>query len=602
MRSINLIYFFKLTLLLLTTHLQAQTINTVAGNGIADYGGNGVLATSVQINSSKDVTIDSIGNLYIADTLNNRIRFVPSQTGTFFGISMTKGNIYTIAGTNDTLFNGDNIPATTANLSAPGGIAVDSLGNVYIADTSHHRIRLVAAHTGSVFGISVTAGNIYTVAGNGMAAYGGDRGLATDATLYFPSNIAIDKADNLYIADTYNHRIRVVSNFSGTILGNSVLANYIYTVAGDGTGGSSGDNGSALAAQLDTPCGLIVDEFDNLYIADTGNNKIRFVASEDELLFGIHATMGHIYTLAGTATNGDSGDGGSASSASLAMPNNVTVDQTGNVFIADTGNNRIRLIAKETGIFYGIPVTANYIYTIAGTGMAGYGGDGGAATSALLNTPTSVASDQVGNLYIADTTNHRIRSVVTAAPTITSLTPNTGSSVGGMAVTITGTDFESGATVLFGENAAPTVIVNSSTEILATAPVGTGVVDVTVTTPFGTSAPSPNAQFTYITPSIVVGVFPPRHFKGTQIKNRFLDRTEYVNVLTWHSPHQGNAPVTYKIYRDERLQELIAEVSSQSQLRFEDHNRKKKRTYHYYIVSIDAHGNVSLPATVKVKG
>jgi hypothetical protein len=191
---------------------------------------------------------------------------------------------------------------------------------------------------------------------------------------------------------------------------------------------------------------------------------------------------------------------------------------------------------------------------------------------------------------------------VTAAPTITSLTPNTGSSVGGTAVSITGTDFVSGATVQFGGSAAPTVIVNSPTEILATAPVGTGVVDVTVTTPFGTSAPSSNAQFTYITSPVIIGVLPPSHFKGTQTKNQFLDQTDYINILTWRSPSQGNAPVIYKIYRDEQLQELIAEVSSQSRLRFEDHNRRKKKTYQYYIVSIDALGNVSLPATVKVKG
>ena len=318
---------------------QTYTINTFAGNGTIGYSGDNGPATSAQLNQPWGVAVDAAGNVYIADTVNNRIRKVAN------------GVISTVAGNGTLGYSGDDGPATSAQLSWPAGVAVDSAGNLYVADQNNNRIR------------KVSNGVITTVAGNGTPGYSGDNGPATSAKLYGPKGVAVDSAGNLYIADTSNQRIR------------KVLNGVIATAAGNGpdlygNGGYSGDNGPATSARLNQPWGVAVDFAGNLFIADYGNNRIRKVSN------GVIATA--IY---------------------WDYPQGVAVDAAGNLFIAD---NYGRISKLSNGV----------ITTVAGTGMQGFSGDNGPATGAQLSGPAGVAVDAAGNVYVADFGNNRIRVLV----------------------------------------------------------------------------------------------------------------------------------------------------------------------------------------------
>ena len=344
------------------------TARIVAGNGTAGFSGDNGSATAASLRSPAGVAVDAAGNLYIADQLNQRIRKVDAG-----------GTITTVAGNGAVGFSGDNGAATAASLAAPTGVALDAAGNLYIADQSNQRIRKVDA-----------GGTITTVAGNGTPGFAGDNGAATAARLGSPTGVAVDAAGNLYIADLNNQRIRKV-DAGGTIT----------TVAGNGTGGFSGDNGSATAASLRSPAGVAVDAAGNLYIADQGNQRIRKVDAG-----------GTISTVAGNGTAGYSGDNGPATAASLSSPYSVAVDAAGNLYIADLNNQRIRKV--DAG---------GTISTVAGNGTRGFAGDNGAATAASLANPYGVAVDAAGNLYIADTLNLRMRKV-DAGGTITTVAGN----------------------------------------------------------------------------------------------------------------------------------------------------------------------------------
>ena len=341
------------------------TIETVAGDGMDSFSGDGGAATSAAIDSPNGVTLDSAGNLYIGDSNNHRIRRVDAS-----------GNISTFAGTGLNGFSGDGGAATSARLDFPSRLVVDSAGNLYFADENNHRIRRVD-----------TSGNISTIAGTGaggiLGSFGGDGGPATAAAFRFPKSVALDGAGNLYIAGFNNHRIRRV-DASGNIS----------TIAGTGTLGSSGDGGPANAAQFNSPTGVTVDSAGNLYIADTGNHRIRKVDAS-----------GNISTIAGTGTPGFSGDGGPATAAELNWPRMVALDGAGNLYIPDNQNHRIRKVD-----------TSGTISTVAGTGTAGFSGDGGAPTSAQINAPRSITVDSASRyIYIADTSNNRIRRIAGVA-------------------------------------------------------------------------------------------------------------------------------------------------------------------------------------------
>ena len=338
------------------------TITTVAGNGAYAFSGDGGPATSASLNQPFGVAVDSAGNLYIADSDNNRIRKVSG------------GTITTVAGNGVGGFSGDGGPATGASLNAPLGVAVDSAGKLYIADSWNYRIR------------KVTGGTITTIAGNENGGFSGDGGPATNASLGGPFGVAIDSFGNLYIADFENNRIRKVTG--GTIT----------TVAGNGNQGFSGDGGPATSAPLHQPAGVAVDSAGNLYIADSWNYRIRKVAG------------GTITTVAGNGAYRFSGDGGPATNASLNQPEGVAIDSAGNLYIADFDNNRIRKVSGGT------------ITTVAGNGDQRFSGDGGPATNASLNGPFGVAVDSAGNLYIADLFNNRIRKVT--GGTITTVAGN----------------------------------------------------------------------------------------------------------------------------------------------------------------------------------
>ncbi|NCX94789.1 MAG: hypothetical protein EBX41_00005, partial [Chitinophagia bacterium] len=344
-----------------TLGAKAQVISTIAGNGSHGFSGDGGAATAAGLSNPFGVAVDASGNVYIADRDDHCIR----KVNTSGIISTIAGDGYGSGGSGR--YSGDGGAATAASLNEPVCVAVDASGNVYIADTHNNRIRKVN-----------TSGIISTIAGNGSSyGYSGDGGAATAASLYYPYGVAVDASGNVYIS--YNdNRIRKV-NTSGIIS----------TIAGNGSNGYSGDGGAATAASLRSPNGVAVDASGNVYFADYYNYRIRKVN-----------TSGVISTIAGNGSNGYSGDGGAATAASLYNPQGVAVDASGNVYIADAHNHRIRKVN-----------TSGVITTIAGNGSYGYSGDGGAATAASLADPIGVAVDVSGNLYIADITNVCIRKV-----------------------------------------------------------------------------------------------------------------------------------------------------------------------------------------------
>jgi uncharacterized protein (TIGR03437 family) len=375
-------------------------ISTAAGTGIAGYSGDGGPATAAQLAFPAGLALDRAGNLYIADSQNERIREVVAtgQIVTAVGgksnlalltpIAVAvdaAGDIYIAeayalvyeftpagawigaAGTSIAGFSGDGGPATAAQLVLPLDLSVDLAGNLYIAD--EHRVREVN-----------TKGIIATIAGADYMYAIGDGGAATSAELYLPSAVALDGAGNLYIADTGTNRVRQVSS-AGTIT----------TVAGTGVASPGGEATPATGTSLMTPAGVAIDQFGNLLIAETGANRIRQVAAD-----------GRIRTIVGTGVAGLGSEFMPPTQTQLSAPRGICLDRSGNLYVVDTGNHRVLLVPPE-----GVVTTA------AGNGAPGAAGDGGPAPLAQLNQPTACAVDSAGDLYIADTYNHRIRKVDT---------------------------------------------------------------------------------------------------------------------------------------------------------------------------------------------
>jgi len=364
----------------------AGTIYTTAGNAklcsdSTTACGDGAKATNAQLNYPIGVSTDSAGNVYIADTGNNKIRVVNvgTTTITIAGVSIAPGFIQTVAGDGTTCDTpaigscGDGGSATTAQLNNPQGVAVDSFGNIYISDSGDRRIRIVSAG-GAINGYAGTGTPCNPIAGCG------DGGAATSANLGNPWQIALDTAGDLFIVDSRASQVREVVALTQTIT----------TVAGTGYTGFSGDGGAATSATLNRPHGVAVDSLGNVLIADTDNQVIR------QFQVG-----GNINTIGG---GGSGFDGSTANSAILGAGRGVALDSAGDLYIADTYNSRVREVTPSSP-----PGTYGTINTIIGTGIAGFAGDGGWAPSAEINFPASVTVDSLNNVYVADAGNQVIR-------------------------------------------------------------------------------------------------------------------------------------------------------------------------------------------------
>jgi len=307
----------------------------------------------------------------------------------FSGLSVARaqpGIISTIAGNSTQGFYGDGGPAIHAEFDGPAGITKDTAGNLYIADYVNDRVRKVTYATGVITTIAGTGDSAGT-----SGAFSGDGGPATAADLYNPTSIALDVSGNVFFSDQGNHRVRKINVSTGIIT----------TIAGNGTGGYSGDGIQATASELFYPAGIAFDTAGNLYIADWQNHRIRMVT----------LSTGIITTVAGTGIAGYSGDGGPATAARFYRPSELAFDVSGNLYISEYGNSTVRKVVKATGI----------ITTIAGTGVAGYSGDGSAATAAQLNQPLVVRTDTAGNIYIADWRNYVVRMVSAATGIISTI-------------------------------------------------------------------------------------------------------------------------------------------------------------------------------------
>ncbi len=422
----------------------AGTISTIIGNNTLSYSGDSGLAVNAELSDPAGVAIDAAGNFYIADAGNSVIRAVNTGTTpiTIAGVTIQPSDVATVAGSyyvpaGDALcdYSGDGGAPTSAQLCSPGGVVIDSLGNIIIADTQNDAIRVVNTGTQNLiyWGTTVLPGDIATVAGNGTVCSGsaaacGDGGPAASAELNHPYGIAVDSAENIFIADTDDFVIREVQA-SGTSAGiiTTVAGNYVQCT--ESTTTSCGDGTTATTAQLSYAYGVFVDPADNIYIADAGDNRIRAVnlSAQPVTIAGVMIPAGDINTIAGNGTPGYAGDGAAATQANLDNPSGVFVDLSGDIFVADTDNSAIREVVAATGFIQtvaGIAPTGNGI-----SSNPGFSGDGGQATLAALNSPTGVFGTSAGIgctpspcLFIADTANQRIRKLVPAI--FVTVTPN----------------------------------------------------------------------------------------------------------------------------------------------------------------------------------
>jgi len=487
--------------------IQGYTINTFAGTGTNGFAGDSGPANAANFNLPCGLAFDSSGNLFVGDSFNSRVRKID-----------TSGNVSTVAGNGTKGYFGDTGAATSGGISYPCNLAVDKSNNLYIADAPNHAVRKVSS-----------SGTLTTFAAGHEPGFAGDGGNAVDARVNYAGGVAVDNAGSVYISDTNSNRIRkvttdgIINTFAGT----------------DGTG-LVGDGGPALSAHFDNPLALAVDAAGNLYVADTYNHAIRRITLD-----------GTITTVAGNGSLGFSGDGGLATKAQLNYPKGVAIGADGVIYIADTFNDRIRAVAPN-----------GTISTIGGGGYFGDAGDGGPALQAILKFPAGIAVDGAGNVYIADTQNNKIKILTPnprppapgAPPSITPGGVVTALSFGGSAtvapgswIEIYGTNFatttRSWAAAEFNGVNAPTALEGtrvaiggqlayvafiSPGQINAQVPsnVGTGPQPLTVSTLGGTSA-----QFTVNVAPTQAGVLAPGGLRigGRQYAAALLpDGTTYV--------------------------------------------------------------------------
>lgn len=331
-------------------------IETFAGGATAGTTGDGGPSATAAFQEPFGLAFAAEGGLYVSDVAARTIRLIRADGGL----------VTRVAGTGATGSGGDGGPPAAATFTAPTGLALDAQGRLYVADKDAQRVRRVA-------GASIT-----TVAGTGVAGSSGDDQAANLARLRAPRCVAV-RGDELFVGDRDNFRIRRVALATGLIT----------AYAGTGASGDAGDGGPAAAARFNGAYDLAIGPDGDLFVADAYNHRIR----------RIRAASGIIETVAGNGTQGATGDGGAATAAQLSGPAGIAFDAAGNLFIADTDNHRVRRVDRATG----------RIATIAGTGVAGFGGDGGPGPAAQLNSPKGLALDAAGRLYVADSQNHRVR-------------------------------------------------------------------------------------------------------------------------------------------------------------------------------------------------
>jgi len=412
------------------------TISTVAGNGTQGYSGDDAAATSAELDIPTGIVVDGAGDIYFADQAANVVRKVTAA-----------GIISTLAGTATAGYNGDGIPPATAELSHPTAVAVDTRGDVYIADTGNNRIREVFNDVNP----------IVTVVGTATAGYNGDNIFPALAQLNQPQGVAIGTDGTLYIADTRNNRIRKIDPGTGLIS----------TVAGTGTAGFNGD-GSGVTTEINAPTGLFVDSNGDIFFVDSGNYRVR------ELTAG-----GNVITLAGDGAAGPSNDGGAAATSAITPVYTLAVDAAHDVYFSDASRNVVRKVDAATGI----------LSTVAGDGADSYSGDGGPATKAGLNLisgigAAGVAVDGAGSLYIDTPT--RIRKVDVQSGALDFASANVGSTSEDSPQSLTVADIgnEGLAITIPGSGSNPSITQLTPSFALSNAGTCPQVTSATVTTPF----------------------------------------------------------------------------------------------------------------------
>jgi RHS repeat-associated protein len=423
-----------------TYDAQAARQQTVAGTpGPLGYGWTDDWATSLTLNrpvpgdiytvsptgvypfEPVDMVSDAAGDVLYVDGTENDVVEVAAASHTQFGIAMTAGQAYVVAGSSSGASgdSGDGGPAVSALLNEPWGLAMDGSGNLFISDLGNNRIQEVPAATGTQFGISMTADHMYTVAGSatGTAGSSGDGRPATSALLDAPDKVRVDRSGNLYITDNQNFRLQEVPAVTGTQRGQSMTAGYMYTIAGTASDSDyTGDGGPATAATTVSPAGLAIDAEGDIYVSDDYMDVVREIPAVTGTQWGQAMTANDIYTIAGNpsvaGTGGSSGDGGSARSAELNGAEGLGVDAAGDLYIGDTYNNRIQEVPVSSGTQWGQSMTADDMYTIIGSSMTeGDTGDGGPATAAEVSWPGPVVFDPAGNMLIPDAIDSKIREV-----------------------------------------------------------------------------------------------------------------------------------------------------------------------------------------------
>jgi len=385
--------------------MRAGDIYTVAGDGKLGTAGDGGAATRADFAGPTGVTVDSAGNILVADGQgygdqqayydNERVRAIAARSGRYYGVKMTAGHIYSVVGTGRP-YTGNGGLATQAQIDGWTGMTLDRYGNHVIADRAAGRILVAAARTGRFYGVAMRARHIYSVAGGGTGFPGGGRP-AGKVRLLGPTSVTTDTAGNLLMALYDAQRLSVLAVRSGRFYGQNMKAGRVYLLAGNGSLGVSGLGGPAPRAAV-TPTYLAIDQHDNILIADGPDWRVLLVAARTGTFYGQKMTAGHIYPVAGNGGLVGYANGVPATGTPV-VPDGVTVDAAGNLVICDQSNARVRVVAARTGTFYSQGMTVGHIYAVAGDGDQADSGDGGPALQAGL-APGSVTLDADGNMVL----------------------------------------------------------------------------------------------------------------------------------------------------------------------------------------------------------